>query len=60
MLVEGYGYGVLTKEFSKRLLESGDLIALNAGRTFDNILKMAWYKRPQTPKYFSAIINAIP
>lgn len=60
MLVEGYGYGVLTQEFSKQLLESGELIALNAGRTFDNVLKMAWYKRPQPPKYFSAIINAIP
>ena len=60
MFVEGYGYGVLTKEFSKQLLESGELIALNGGRTFDNSLKMAWYKRPQPPKYFSAIIDAIP
>jgi DNA-binding transcriptional LysR family regulator len=60
MLIEGYGYGVLTKEFSQPLLESGALIALNTGKTFDNFLKMAWYKRPHPPKYFSQLINTIP
>lgn len=60
MLIEGYGYGVLTEEFSKPLIKSGALITLNAGRAYNNFLKIAWYKRPQLPKYFSAIINAIP
>lgn len=59
MLIEGYGYGVLTKEFSHTLIKNGDLIALNAGKTFDNFLNMAWYARPELPKYFLAIINNI-
>jgi LysR family transcriptional regulator (chromosome initiation inhibitor) len=59
MLIEGYGYGVLTKEFCKPFLESGELITLNGGKTFDHFLKMAWFYRPQPPKYFSAIIDAI-
>jgi DNA-binding transcriptional LysR family regulator len=59
MLLEGYGYGVLTKEFSKPFLEKKELITLNSGKTFDNFLKLAWYKRPEPPKYFLAIINSI-
>lgn len=59
MLIEGYGYGVLTKEFSKPFLENGSLIALNSGKTFDNLLSLAWYERPVPPKYFSTILNSI-
>jgi len=59
MLISGYGYGVLTKEFSKPFIKNGDLIALNNGKTFDNFLTIAWYPRPEPPKYFSAIINMI-
>lgn len=59
MLIEGYGYGVLTKEHSKSLIESGDLIVLNAGKTFDNTLALAWYKRPEPPKYFVSILEII-
>lgn len=59
ILMDGYGYGVLTKEFSKDLLESGELITLNSGKTYDNNLKLVWYDRPEPPKYFSAILNAI-
>jgi DNA-binding transcriptional LysR family regulator len=59
MLIEGYGYGVLTKEFSKMFLKNKQLIALNSGKTFDHNLCLAWYDRPEPPKYFQAIINAI-
>lgn len=59
MLIDGYGYGVLTKEFSKPLLEKNELIALNSGKAFDNFLKLAWFNRPEPPKYFMAIINSI-
>lgn len=59
MIIEGYGYGVLTKEFSKPYLEAGDLITLNSGKVYDHSLKAAWYKRPEPPKYFSAIMQAI-
>lgn len=59
MLIEGYGYGVLTKEFSKSFLDNKDLITLNNGKTFDNCLKLAWYARPEPPKYFLSIIDTI-
>jgi LysR family transcriptional regulator (chromosome initiation inhibitor) len=59
MLIEGYGYGVLTREFSKSLLESNDLMTLNQGKTVDNVLAMAWYARPEPPKYFLSIMDTI-
>lgn len=59
MIIEGYGYGVLTKEFSKPYLDAGDLITLNAGKVFNNHLKLAWYRRPEPPKYFSTIQQAM-
>jgi DNA-binding transcriptional LysR family regulator len=59
MLIEGYGYGVLTKEFSHSFIKKGHLIKLNHGKTFDNVLALAWYFRPEPPNYFSAIMNAI-
>lgn len=58
MLIDGYGYGVLTEEMSKSFLDMGELIALNASKTLDNSLKLAWYERPAPPSYFSAIINS--
>ena len=57
MLVEGYGYGVLTKEFSQPYLKNGSLIKLNQGKIYKNYLSLAWYLRPEPPQYFSAIIN---
>lgn len=59
MLIAGYGYGVLTKEFSQIFIENGELITLNSGKTIDNFLKLAWYTRPEPSKYFLAIINCI-
>lgn len=59
MLIDGYGYGVLTKEFSKPFLENGDLIALNNGKTYDNSVALAWYARPEPSKYFLSIIDTI-
>lgn len=59
LVCDGYGYGVLTKEFSRSFLKNKQLIALNSGRTFDHPLHLAWYTRPEPPTYFQAIINAI-
>lgn len=59
LFIEGYGYGVLTEEFSEPLLKKGDLIELNPGKTFDNFLSLAWYERPKPPEYFLAIRNAL-
>lgn len=59
MLIAGFGYGVLTKEFSKPFLDNGSLITLNKGKSFDNHLKLAWYERPEPPDYFLTLLNAI-
>jgi len=59
MLSEGYGYGVLTKELAHPFFKKGNLIALNSGKIFENPQSLAWYCRPQPPKYFIEIIETI-
>lgn len=59
MLVAGFGYGVLTQEFSKPYIDRKELMVLNAGKIYENNLALAWYARHEPPKYFAAIINAI-
>lgn len=59
MLINGFGYGVLTKEFSKRYVDAGELVILNNGRTYENPMALAWYERPEPPAYFSAIVDGI-
>lgn len=59
MLVAGHGYGLLTTEFSKPYIEQDQLIVLNAGKVYENIMALAWYARHEPPKYFAALINAI-
>jgi LysR family transcriptional regulator, chromosome initiation inhibitor len=59
MLVAGYGYGVLTMEFSQSYIEENQLIVLNSGKIYKTSMALAWYDRPEPPHYFSALINAI-
>lgn len=59
MLIAGCGYGVLTEEFSQSYLKSDALIALHQGKVFENELSLAWFKRPEMPSYFMAIIQAL-
>ncbi len=59
MFSEGFGYGVLTLEFSKPYLDSDELIVLNAGKTYANQLMLAWYARPEPPSYFSELVGVI-
>ncbi len=59
MLMAGLGYGLLTTEFSKPYLDKGQLIMLNGGKMYENVMALAWYTRPEPPQYFSALINAI-
>lgn len=59
MFIEGYGYGVLTTEFSKPYIESGQLMLLNSGKTYSNQLMLAWYARPEPQKYFAEITKVI-
>lgn len=59
MLAEGYGYGVLTKEFAEPYVKQKQLMILNSGKMYETNLILAWYKRPEPPHYFSALIAAI-
>ncbi len=59
MLAAGFGYGVLALEFSKSYLEKGELIILNSEKVYENKMALAWYARPEPPKYFSALVDAI-
>lgn len=59
MFSSGVGFGTLTQEIAKPLLERGDLILLNGGFIMEDPLALVWYQRPEMPKYFSAIVKAI-
>lgn len=59
MLIEGYGYSLLTTEFSQPYIEQKKLFVLNDGKIFKNTMALVWYERPEPPEYFKAIINAI-
>jgi len=59
LVSEGVGYTTLAKEFAKPYVKSKQLIILNKGETYDVTPLLAWYDRPEPPKYFSAIIDAI-
>jgi DNA-binding transcriptional LysR family regulator len=53
------GYTTLAKEFAKPYVENGQLMMLNAGQTYDVQFALAWYPRPEPPRYFIAVIEAI-
>lgn len=55
----GIGFGTLTLEIAQPHLDSGSLIVLNGGATMENSLALAWYPRPEMPKYFREIVDAI-
>jgi DNA-binding transcriptional LysR family regulator len=59
LIAAGFGYGVLTEEFSRPYIEKGSLIILNENKMYENKMALAWYNRPTPPKYFSAIIDCI-
>ncbi len=59
MLAAGFGYGVLALEFSQSYLKKHELIVLNSKKIYENKMALAWYGRPEPPKYFSAMIEAI-
>ncbi|MCB1827601.1 MAG: LysR family transcriptional regulator [Coxiellaceae bacterium] len=59
MLIEGYGYSLLTTEFAEPYLKQKKLMVLNEGKIYKNTMALVWYDRPEPPRYFQAIINAI-
>lgn len=59
MIINGVGYGVLTKELCAPYVESGDLFVLNAGKAYHHAIMLAWYPRAKAPAYFQALLEAI-
>ncbi len=59
MVAEGIGYSALPKEFTKLFINDQKLMILNHGKTLDIPLVLAWFDRPEPPRYFSAVIKAI-
>jgi LysR family transcriptional regulator (chromosome initiation inhibitor) len=59
MVAAGIGYTTLAKEFAKPYIDAHELIMLNHGRTLNISLVLAWFDRPEPPKYFSAVIKSI-
>lgn len=59
MIAAGLGYGVLTHEFCEPYLNRGELIILNDGKVYENIMVLAWFERHEPSAYFTAIIDAI-
>lgn len=55
----GVGFGTLTEEVAAPHLKSGDLVVLHSKAILQDPLALAWYPRPQMPKYFEAVIQAI-
>ncbi len=59
LFIEGIGFGTLTTEVAKPLLDSGDLMNLNRGEVFEDPLALVWYPRPHKPEYFQNIIRSL-
>lgn len=59
MIAEGLGYGVLTLEFANYYVKNKQLLVLNEGKNYENLMALAWYDRPERPPYFKAIIERI-
>ena len=59
LVSEGIGYTALAKEFAKPYVEEKSLIILNQEKTLDITPVLAWFDRPEPPRYFTAVVESI-
>ncbi len=59
LIVDGIGFGILSKEIAEPFLNEGKLIKLNQGKTMKDPLALAWFPRTEMPLYFREIIKSI-
>lgn len=59
LVSQGIGYTALAKEFVAPYVAKKQLCILNEGKTADVYPVLAWFDRPEPPKYFSAIVHSI-
>lgn len=57
MISEGLGFSVLSEEFAKPLVKSGQLFDIQPERHFDYKVALAWYYRPELPEYMKTLIQ---
>ncbi len=55
----GLGYGVFTLEFAERFLHRCDVTLLNDGKVYEHPMALAWYPRPSSPRYWTALVESI-
>ena len=59
LIEAGHGYGVLALEFVERFVRERNITLLNCGKLYEHQMALCWYHRPEMPKYFRDIIQAI-
>lgn len=59
LVAAGVGYTTLAKEFAMPFVQRKQLIILNKAQTYDTSPVLVWYARPEPPRWFSAVVNAI-
>ena len=59
MVSNEIGYTTLTKEFAQKYINEDKLIILDSTKTYDITPILAWYARPEMPKYIAEIIKSI-
>lgn len=59
LICAGIGYSVLSKEFALPYLLSQQLHVLNEGKPLNINHYLAWFERPEPPKYFAEVIDFI-
>jgi LysR family transcriptional regulator, chromosome initiation inhibitor len=59
LVLEGVGYTCLAKEFVQPYVKQQKLMILNKGHVYNIYPVLAWYDRPEPPRYFSALVDSI-
>ena len=59
MVSQGLGYSVLTTEFMAPFLERHELAVLNEGKTLENAVLLAWYRRTLPAPYFQDALDLL-
>lgn len=59
MFSAGIGFGTLTEDIAKPIIESGELIKLNRGQILEDPLALVWYPRHEKADYLQDLIRSI-
>ena len=57
MIIEGYGYGVISQEYMAKFINRNKIQILNENKTYKNELSLVWKRQSKLPSYLNKIIN---